>query len=106
MTTPVTCVKCKEWLAEPDRDLCYVCTPRTTLPPTDIKGGELSGIELQVTKDIAMRQQWGLAKYKTTVADNPLSRKQWLQHAYEEALDLAVYLKKVITDETNAVPRD
>ena len=71
-----------------------------------IKCTELSGIELQVTKDIAMRQQWGLAKYKTTVADNPLSRKQWLQHAYEEALDLAVYLKKVITDETNAVPRD
>jgi hypothetical protein len=25
-----------------------------------------------------------------------LDEEQWLQHAYEEALDLAIYLKKII----------
>lgn len=38
----------------------------------------------------------GLAKYGTTVADNPLSHEQWLRHAYEEALDLAVYLRRAL----------
>ena len=41
----------------------------------------------------------GLQKYGTTVNDNPLSRKQWLQHALEEALDLANYLQKLIQEE-------
>ena len=34
-----------------------------------------------------------------TVADNPLTRKQWLTHAQEEAMDLAVYLEKLIQEE-------
>jgi hypothetical protein len=25
-----------------------------------------------------------------------LTREQWIQHAYEEALDLALYLKKIM----------
>jgi len=35
-----------------------------------------------------------------TVADNPLELREWLQHAYEETLDKAVYLKRAI-DEIN-----
>jgi len=34
------------------------------------------------------------------VANNPLSHKEWLQHAYEEALDMAIYLKRAM-EETN-----
>jgi hypothetical protein len=30
-----------------------------------------------------------------------LSEKDWLQHAYEEALDLAIYLKKIIKTKQN-----
>lgn len=56
-----------------------------------------SGTEAQVCADIAARQQKGIAKYGTTVADNPLSIVQWLQHAYEESLDLPIYLKRAIT---------
>lgn len=55
-----------------------------------------SGTEAAVCADVAARQQLGIAKYGTTVADNPLSRRQWAQHAYEEALDLAVYLKRLM----------
>ena len=45
---------------------------------------------------ITERQQRGIAKYGTTVEDNPLALRQWAQHFYEELLDGAVYAKKVI----------
>lgn len=59
---------------------------------------DASGTELEVCQDIARRQRLGIAKYGKTVADNPLSLKQWLQHAYEETLDKAVYLKRAIAE--------
>lgn len=56
----------------------------------------IHGTEAAVCMDIAMRQKMGIAKYGTTVADNPLTLRQWLQHAYEETLDKAIYLKRAI----------
>lgn len=62
-----------------------------------------TGTEAAVCADIAKRQQLGIAKYGTTVAENPLELHEWLQHAYEETLDQAVYLKRAIEDmERNA----
>ena len=61
-------------------------------------GNQASGIEAMVCDDIAKRQQVGIAKYGTTVDENPLSHIQWLQHAYEECLDMAVYLKRAMTE--------
>jgi hypothetical protein len=57
---------------------------------------EATGIEKWVSDDIARRQQLGISKYNTTVLDNPLSLKEWLQHAYEECLDQAIYLKRAM----------
>jgi hypothetical protein len=57
-----------------------------------------TGIERSVCEDITLRQIHGVAKYGTTVADNPLDLRQWLQHAYEECLDQAVYLKRSIAE--------
>jgi hypothetical protein len=54
------------------------------------------GTEADVCADIARRQQFGIKKYNTTVRDNDLSLKEWLQHAYEETLDKAIYLKRAI----------
>lgn len=53
-----------------------------------------TGTEARVCEDIAARQLRGIGKYGTTVGQNPLTHRQWLQHAYEEALDLAIYLKR------------
>ena len=62
-------------------------------------------IEAEVCIEIARRQEHGIAKYGTTVADNPLSLRQWLQHAYEETLDKAIYLKRAIAEiDAQAVP--
>lgn len=57
-----------------------------------------TGTEAEVCRDIANRQAKGIAKYGTTVENNPLPLVEWLQHAYEEALDQAVYLKKAINE--------
>ena len=54
---------------------------------------EPTGIEARVCADIAARQRIGIAKYGVTVEQSP---DDMLQHAYEEALDLAVYLKAEI----------
>ena len=58
----------------------------------------VSGTELDVCKDIAMRQRMGINKYGTTVAENPLGLREWLVHAYQEALDQAIYLKRAIEE--------
>jgi hypothetical protein len=56
------------------------------------------GIEALVCLDIIARQQKGIKKYGTTVAKNPLTHKEWLQHAYEESLDFSIYLKRAIQE--------
>ncbi len=58
----------------------------------------ITGTEAEVCADIAARQVKGAAKYSTTVAENPLSLREWLQHAYEETLDQAIYLKRAISE--------
>lgn len=57
-----------------------------------------TGTEARVCEDIARRQALGLAKYGTTVEANPLPLVAWLQHAYEETLDKAIYLRRAIEE--------
>lgn len=58
----------------------------------------MNDIEWEVCEDIMARQQKGIVKYGQTVAENPLHLKAWLQHAYEEVLDHAIYLKRAIRE--------
>ena len=48
-----------------------------------------------VIQDLVSRSEVGVKKYNTTLGQN--NHQNMLQHAYEEALDLAQYLKKEIT---------
>lgn len=67
-------------------------------PMTDPLNHTATGTEAEVIADITRRQAHGIAKYGTTVAENPLPLKAWLQHAYEETLDKAIYLKRAISE--------
>ena len=51
-----------------------------------------------VRADMLERAAKGLAKYGVTLARTDLSLKDWLQHAYEECLDQAAYLKRAIME--------
>lgn len=64
----------------------------------DEKQTKLDPIIEAVREDLHRRSQLGIAKYGTTLADNPADHKAKLQHAYEEALDLANYLKWAILE--------
>ena len=60
---------------------------------------EMSEIEDRVIIKIAKRSLAGKAKYGTTMERKDLTRKEWLIHAQEEAMDLAVYLERLIQEE-------
>jgi hypothetical protein len=59
----------------------------------------VSTIEESVIALIRQRAETGEAKYGVTMERTDLSRVEWLRHAQAEALDLAVYLEKLIIDE-------
>lgn len=41
------------------------------------------------------RSETGIRKYGTTLDRTDLEVKQWIEHAIEEALDLALYLERI-----------
>lgn len=55
-------------------------------------------IVFDVIKDIASRAEVGLKKYNTTMDREDLIASDWVQQAYEEALDMAIYLKRLKKD--------
>ena len=57
---------------------------------------QMSRIEDEVCKKIQGRAAVGKDKYGVTMETAPLSKLEWLIHAQEEAMDLAVYLQKLI----------
>jgi hypothetical protein len=61
-----------------------------------INGDNMSRIEETVCKKIMMRADIGEIKYGITMEKEELTRKEWLIHAQEEAMDLAIYLQKLI----------
>lgn len=57
-----------------------------------------TGTERRVCDLIAQRQRLGLNKYGTTVAENPLTLRQWLVHQQEELADALVYCTRAIEE--------
>ena len=65
----------------------------------------MSSVENKVCIKILDRAEVGEKKYGTTMDRTDLSTADWIKHAQEEALDLAVYLEKILellTKEQNA----
>ncbi len=53
-------------------------------------------IATAVATDVLKRSEVGIRKYGTTLARTDLSRAEWTRMAYEEALDFACYLKRLM----------
>ena len=70
--------------------LCYLYRSRLC------KWLRMSSVENSVINKILVRQKQGFVKYQTTMDRQDLNRIEWLTHAQEEALDLAIYLEKLI----------
>ncbi len=63
----------------------------------------MSKVEDAVAAKLLKRAEVGLAKYGVTMERTDLSHLDWLIHAQEEAMDLAVYLERLIQDERSKV---
>lgn len=50
-----------------------------------------------VIQDLQSREAKGVKEYGTTMDRGDLNERSWLQHTYEELLDAAIYVKKLIT---------
>ena len=57
-----------------------------------------------VRADLLQRSQFGIKKYGTTLDENKAGLVARLQHAYEECLDMANYLKWAMLDIAPPVP--
>jgi hypothetical protein len=55
----------------------------------------MSKVEDRVAEELLDRAKHGLNKYGTTVERTDLIVSEWIQHAKEEAMDLAVYLERI-----------
>jgi hypothetical protein len=55
-----------------------------------------------VRDDLLRRSQFGISKYGVTLDRTDLNLRDWLQHAYEECLDQANYLKRALVEIDNA----
>ncbi len=65
----------------------------------------MSSVENRVCLKILDRAEVGEKKYGITMDRTDLSTADWIKHAQEEAMDLAVYLEKILellTREQNA----
>src|SRR5574343_1211707 len=60
----------------------------------------LSGVEAQVARELAARQQLGIRKYGGTLAENQAAVIQRLQHLKEELMDGALYCQWAINQLT------
>ncbi len=51
-----------------------------------------------VCNDLKQRSEVGIKKYDTTLDQNEGDMRYWIQHAYEECLDQANYLKRLLME--------
>lgn len=63
----------------------------------------MSKVEDAVALKLLERAKAGLVKYGVTMERTDLLRLDWLIHSQEEAMDLAVYLERLIQDERSKV---
>lgn len=54
--------------------------------------------EEAVILKIRTRREHGIKKYGTSVERTDLTTRQWIMHAQEEAMDLAIYLEKLLRE--------
>jgi len=61
----------------------------------------MSKILYTIIDDLLAREDKGIKEYGQTMDRTDLAELDWLQNAYEEALDLSIYLKKLINIKKN-----
>ena len=75
------------------------------MPSVSRKDRQMSKIGEQVIADIRKQEEKGIATYGTTMDREDYELVNWLQEAYEETIDKALYLKAAINKLKNEPQR-
>ena len=67
--------------------------------------GRPKQVYAQVMIDLRAREKMGIEKYGVSVDKAKLEPIEWMQHAYEESLDHAIYMKKIILQAHREITR-
>jgi len=67
----------------------------TIMKPLKTRKMKTDRIVMQVLHQMLDRSERGLEKYGTNLERTDLETLDWLQHAQEEAMDLALYLERL-----------
>ena len=73
------------------------------MPEPEPKGNELPSVWNMVIEDMAARDEFGFGKYHMHL--QPYNGRDALKDAYQEALDMVVYLRQLIYERDNHDPR-
>lgn len=79
------------WLCVVLADMDGLATGKAMLAAHQLERTAADDVVGRMRADIAARQAYGRKKYPTDLIDNPAEFRARIEHAYEEALDLAVY---------------
>lgn len=60
--------------------------------------GRPKQVYAQVVLDLRAREKMGIEKHGVSVDKAELDSLKWMQQAYEESLDHAIYMKKIILE--------
>ena len=96
--TEPACRVCGKWLYS--GNICMSCEEKLVHKPMTEE--ESKEVEESVIAKIRQRRDLGRKKYGVSMERTDLSVPQWLQHAQEEAMDLAIYLEKAIQEMNRA----
>lgn len=55
----------------------------------------------EVVNNFLKRSELGIKKYNTTLDQNKLPLKEWLQHSIEEKMDDILYMQRALNELTN-----
>jgi hypothetical protein len=80
------------WLCELFTDMADLAAGKAMLAAHQMERAAADDVVTRMRADVAARQKYGHAKYPCDLIDNPATFRERIQHAYEESLDLAVYL--------------
>ena len=76
-----------------DREIMDAKNPK--MPSTQVMGKRDPFVQV-VKNKFESRSQVGIKKYDTTLERTDLSINDWLTHAQEEAMDLTLYLERIM----------
>ena len=99
------CKQTMTYFGKSDTFACIDIDCSNIMQYNNIKETVTDSVVEAVRTDLLNRSKVGIEKYGVTLDRKDLNLRDWLQHAYEETLDYANYLKRAIMEIDDAAKK-